>query len=111
MLPAPNKLGRPPTDRRRILNAILYVVRGGIQWRLMPTNFPPWQTVYHVFRKWTLDRTWESINDRLRAQVRETQDKRSRPTAAILDAQSVKSDAHGGEVGYDAGKRLKGRKR
>jgi len=111
MLPKPSQRGRPPTDRRRIINAVLYVNRGGIQWRLLPTNFPPWKTVYHVFRRWTLDRTWESINDRLRAHVRETQDKRSRPTAAILDSQSLKSDAHGGEVGYDAAKRLKGRKR
>jgi len=110
-LPKPSKRGRPPTDRRRIINAVLYVVKGGIPWRLLPMNFPPWKTVYHVFRKWTLDHTWESINDRLRAHVRGTQDKRSRPTAAILDSQSVKSDPHGGGVGYDAAKRLKGRKR
>ena len=56
MLPAPKKRGRPPTDRRRVLDAILYVLRGGIQWRLMPAEFPPWQTVYHVFRQWIQDR-------------------------------------------------------
>lgn len=111
MLPARKKRGRPPTDRRRIINAILYVVKGGIQWRLLPVDFPPCKTVFHIFRKWTLDNTWEAINAQLRAQVREAVGKRCRPTAAILDSQSVKSDPHGGEVGYDAGKRIKGRKR
>jgi transposase len=111
MLPKRKKLGRPPTERRRVINAILYIVKGGIQWRLLPVNFPPWQTIYDIFRKWTRNHTWEAINARLRAQVRERAGKRSRPTAAILDSQSVKSDPHGGEVGYDAGKRIKGRKR
>ena len=111
MLPKPSKRGRPPTDRRWIIDAILYVVKGGIQWRLLPTNFPPWKTVYHVFRKWGRDHTWEALNARLRAHVRQGHGKRSRPTAAILDSQSVKSDGHGGAVGYDAAKRIKGRKR
>lgn len=111
ILPKPSKRGRPPTDRRWIIDAILYVIKGGIQWRLLPINFPPWQTVYHIFRKWTLDHTWESINAKLRGKVRQAQDKRTRPTAAILDSQSVKSDPHGGDVGYDAAKRIKGRKR
>ena len=110
-LPQPSKRGRPPTDRRCIVDAILYVVKGGIPWRLLPANFPPWKTVYHVFRKWTFDHTWEALNAQLRAQVRATQGKRCRPTAAILDSQSVKSDAHGGAVGYDAAKQIKGRKR
>src|SRR6187401_1280928 len=111
MLPKPSKMGRPPTDRRRIIDAVLYIVKGGIQWRLLPHDFPPWKTVYHVYRKWTLNHTWEALNARLRAQVREQEGKRCRPTAAILDSQSVKSDPHGGEVGYDAAKRIKGRKR
>lgn len=111
MLPPRKKRGRPPTDRRQVIDAILYIVKGGIQWRLLPANFPPWQTVYDIFRKWTLNHTWEAINARLRALVREQAGKRSRPTAAILDSQSVKSDPHGGKVGYDAGKRIKGRKR
>ena len=111
MLPERRKRGRPPTDRRRIVDAILYVVKGGIQWRLLPSDFPPCKAVFHVFRKWTLDHTWEALNARLRAHVRGTEDKRSRPTAAILDSQSVKSDPHGGEVGYDAAKKIKGRKR
>jgi transposase len=111
MIPQAKKLGRPRTDPRRILDAVLYVVKGGIQWRLLPSDFPSWKTVYHVFRKWTLDHTWEALNARLRAHVRATEGKRSQPTAAILDSQSVKSDPHGGAVGYDAAKRIKGRKR
>jgi len=111
LLTKPSKRGRPPTDRRWVIDAILYVTKGGIQWRLLPVNFPPWKTVYHIFRKWTLDGTWESINAKLRGKVRTAQGKRTRPTAAILDSQSVKSDPHGGDVGYDAAKRIKGRKR
>lgn len=111
MLPKPKPRGRPPTDRRRIVDAILYVVKGGIQWRLLPADFPPWKTVYHVFRQWTRAHTWAALNARLRAHVRATHGKRSRPTAAILDSQSVKSDGHGGAVGYDAAKQIKGRKR
>jgi transposase len=111
MLPQPSKMGRPPIDRRRIVDAILYIVKSGIQWRLLPSDFPCWKTVYHVFRQWKLDHIWEALNGRLRAQVREQNGKRCRPTAAILDSQSVKSDSHGGKVGYDAGKRIKGRKR
>lgn len=111
MLPKPQKRGRPPTDRRPIVDAILYVKKGGIQWRLLPSDFPPWQTVYHVFRQWTRDHTWESLNARLRAHVRATHGKRCRPTAAILDSQSVKSAGHGGAVGYDAAKQITGRKR
>ena len=111
MLPEPQKRGRPPTDRRQIIDAIFYVLMGGIQWRMLPSSFPPWQTVYHVFGQWSQDHTWEWLNARLRARVQGSGGKRSRPTAAILDSQSVKSDAHGGQVGYDAGKRIKGRKR
>jgi putative transposase len=77
----------------------------------LPTDFPPWKTVYHSFRQWTLNHQWAVLNDALRTLVRRTHDKRSRPTAAILDSQSVKSAGHGGPVGYDAGKRIKGRQR
>jgi transposase len=111
MVPKPKKTGRPPTDRRQVIDAILYLVKSGAQWRLLPSDFPRWKTVYHVFRQWKRDKTWEAINDRLRARVRQQEGKRSRPTAAILDSQSVKSDCHGGKVGYDAGKKIKGRKR
>ena len=111
MLPKPKKRGRPPTDRRRVLNAILYVLKGGIAWRLLPANFPPWKTVYHVFRAWTRDHTWAALNDALRTCVRRKEGRQAQPSADVLDSQSVKSDGHGGEVGYDAGKQIKGRKR
>jgi putative transposase len=110
-LPKRRSRGRPPTDRRRVLDAIFYIIKGGIQWRLLPVNFPPWQTVYHIFRRWTLDGIWEALNAQLRAFVRAAEGKQCRPTAAILDSQTVKSDPHGGVVGYDAAKRIKGRKR
>jgi transposase len=111
MLPPIAQRGRPPTDRRRVVDAILYILKGGIPWRLLPTDFPPWKTIHSLFRKWTLDHTWEAVHARLRAMVRGQHGKRCRPTAAILDSQSVKSDGHGGSVGYDAGKQIKGRKR
>ena len=75
MLPEPQKRGRPPTDRRQIIDAIFYVLMGGIQWRMLPSSFPPWQTVYHVFRQWSQDHTWEWFNARLRAHVRGSEGK------------------------------------
>jgi transposase len=111
MLPKPAKRGRPLTDLRQVIDAIFYVVKGGIPWRYLPTGFPPWQTVYGIFRRWKRDHTWAALNDALRILVRKAQGKRCQPTAAIVDSQSVKSAGHGGEVGYDAGKRIKGRKR
>jgi transposase len=111
MLPNPQKLGRKPTDRRVVIDAILYLLKGGVSWRLLPKNFPPWKTVYHVFRAWSLDGTWAALNDALRVCLRRSADRHDQPSAAILDSQSVKSDGHGGEVGFDAGKKIKGRKR
>ena len=111
LLPQPAKLGRPPTDRRRILEAILYLVKCGCPWRYLPADFPHWKTVYHVFRQWIANHCWVVIHDTLRVLVRRANGKRSRPTAAILDSQSVKSAGHGGQVGYDAAKCIKGRKR
>jgi putative transposase len=109
MLPKPAQRGRPPKDRRRIIDAILYLVKCGCPWRYLPADFPRWKTVYHVFRQWIHNHQWAVLNDALRVLVRKTHGKRSRPTAAILDSQSVKSAGHGGRVGYDAGKRIKGR--
>ncbi len=105
MLPKPAKRGRPPKDRRRIIDAILYLVKCGCPWRYLPADFPRWKTVYHVFRQWANNHQWAVLNDTLRILVRKTHAKRSRPTAAILDSQSVKSAGHGGDVRYDAGKR------
>jgi len=111
MLPPARRRGRPRTDLRRVLNALLYVVKAGCPWSLLPRDFPPGKTVYHIFRRWVRDRVWPALNARLRALVRARAGKRSRPTAAILDSQSVKSDPHGGVVGFDGAKRIKGRKR
>ena len=111
LLPKPAKRGRPPKDRRRILDARLYLVKCGCPWRYLPADFPHWKTVYHVFRQWVCNHQWAALNDTLRILVRQSVGKRSRPTAAILDSQSVKSAGHGGPVGYDAGKKIKGRKR
>lgn len=111
MLPKPAKRGRPRTELRLVIDAVLYQVKGGIPWRLLPHDFPPWQTVYDIFRKWTLNHLWAALNDTLRTLVRKAEGRDSQPTAAILDSQSVKSAGHGGDVGYDAAKRIKGRKR
>ena len=111
MLPKPAKRGRPPTNLRQVIDAIFYVVKGGIPWREMPKDLPPWQTVYGIFRRWKRDHFWAALNNALRILVRKAQGRRGQPTAAVLDSQSVKSAGHGGPVGYDAGKRIKGRKR
>lgn len=111
MLPKPRKRGRPPLDRRPVINAILYITKTGVQWRLLPKDFPKWKTVFHVFRRWTLDSTWAAVHDTLRTCIRQEEGRNSEPSVAILDSQSVKSDGHGGEVGYDAAKHIKGRKR
>jgi putative transposase len=111
MLPKPAKRGRPPTDLRSVLDAIFYLVKGGIPWRYLPTGFPPWQTVYGVFRRWKHNHLWAALHDALRRLVRKDQGKRHQPTAAVLASQRVTSAGHGGPVGCDAGKRIKGRKR
>lgn len=111
MLDKPKKRGRPPADRRAVINAILYLLKGGIPWRLLPKTYPPWKTVYHIYRAWSLDHSWAALNDALRTCVRAAEGRDAQPSAAILDSQSVKSDGHGGAVGYDAGKKINGRKR
>ena len=79
MLPVRKKWGRPPTDRRLVIDAILYVLKGGIAWRLLPKTYPPWKTVYHIFRAWTLDQTWAALNDALRSCVRLAEERRPQP--------------------------------
>jgi putative transposase len=106
------KRGRPiKLDRRSLVNAIFYVVRSGCAWRLLPRDFGPWQTVYGYFRQWSQDWTWRFIHDALRDCLRKTEGRKVAPTAAIIDSQSVKVADQAGERGYDAGKKVSGRKR
>lgn len=106
-------LAGPVHDLREIVNAILYVNRAGCAWHLLPHDFPPYKTVFDYYAKWEKDGTTQAIHDLLRARVRERAGRAAEPTAAIIDAQSVKTSHNVPESsqGIDAGKKIKGRKR
>lgn len=111
-MPEPCERGRPRAwSWRAILNAIFYVLRGGIAWRLLPRDMPPRTTVYRWFAHWRDTGLFQTINHHLVMADREGAGREASPSAAVIDSQSVKTTESGGPCGYDAGKRVKGRKR
>ena len=105
-MPSIKRGGRPANHpRREIVNAILYVLRTGCQWRAIPHDLPPWKTVYTYFRTWRLDGTWQCIHTRLRKELRQAEGRHAEASAAILDSQSVKTTEKG-----DRGATMRARK-
>ncbi len=99
-------------DLCAIWEAIFYVVKTGCQWRMLPKDFAPWQTVYYYFRKWKYESMFETIVEEVVYRIRKSEDKSGSPSVGIVDSQSAKTTAVGGfRIGYDAGKKIKGRKK
>ena len=112
LLPKAKPGGRPRSvDTRAVVDGILYVVRGGVPWRMLPHDLPPWGTVHFYYRSWRIDGTWARVMDVLRTRLRHADGRKKSPSAAIVDSQSIKTSEGGEARGFDMGKKVTGRKR